>query len=296
MVKWWPFGRRRKNQASLPTVSKPESPSSRISRRALLKWGAAAAGLGIVGHSVFRDYKEYEKKIQQLQNEPHILTSTKTKEKFERENQPFSHAYPSLREAIEHWPDIKTLEMGWYKQKGKPGQMRRADEKRDWGSVLFLREKEGDISTLHTHNIKGWEKIPSKLVSQLLSRVSEQDICATVTGYIAGLRESAFSKNAPIISTCHSAVLNSEGKVIGYCTLKLGRRLTGGDLVDLLEKSNNNGELLLKAIQAGDWNDLERVKRSTSALLEKYRKKGLLIHNTPAPGYVFKDGSFQKKA
>lgn len=305
MVKWWPFGRRRKSQAGLPAVPKPESPSSLISRRALI-WGSLAVGLGaaVIAPKWHNHYKNHKSavlarvRIEELRalarGNPPILTSRVRMDEFNRLKIPYSpHSRDTLQKVIEDFPEIKRLEMSWVKYRGLPGIIFASAEKRE-----ETETKDGEIddrvsSKLHTHpESKTLFEIPEEHRSAFKD-FSLTDVLSLQAAHLLSATAQRKGGRA-VIKGSSVAILDKYGKLIGYVAVRIGKKYYSDGLIMQLEKINNDINQILFGLLVSkkDWEGAIAVLTEYRTLLEK---KGMHFRYIPAKGYIFKDGYFQKK-
>ncbi|MDD5163809.1 MAG: hypothetical protein PHD95_06435 [Candidatus ainarchaeum sp.] len=230
-------------------------------RRAFLIKAAKAAGSVSVGTALYNAPKFWR----------WILRKRDTKI-----NSPVSARGKSVKQIIEEWPEIQNKEMVWIKEKGKPGSLLpKAYERGENYAGYFLKGNERSI--IHTHPM-GRSNIPSP-----------DDICSFLNRLETDLNKT------PKIE--HIAALNHEGKVMGYFSLRAGKKM-----VQAIEQKNPALKPLLE--------ELERLKVSPNwekdpiafvrdpnywNILERFQKIGLQMRATSMPGYKFENWHFQEK-
>ena len=98
-----------------------------------------------------------------------------------------------------------------------------------------------------------------------------------------------------VTRTSHVAIMDEYGKVVGYYSARLGRKLLKSkELPAFSAEMEELGFAMPIEIAKKNWKKVDELMEKYNKILEDFKKKGLLIHITPMPGYVFKDGYFQK--
>ncbi len=204
---------------------------------------------------------------------------------------------------IENWPDSKTHEMAWSKEKGRAGKLRNtAIDRRPDSSVRddsFMEVR----SRIHTHPM-------------LKNTINKARLCSIPSPHdIRRFIRLAFGENDPskIVRVAHIIPISFEGKVMGFYTIRIGKKLielmknkpVDGDApVAQIKKNNEDKKAFVDSLEMLDEMqkkydngvaDTDQLYKEYSELLDKLQKAGLQIRVTPKNGYTFKDGYFQPK-
>ena len=240
----------------------------------MLKWGLAVAAGGVVGgvaklaSVVNRSIDEYEKKMNEKSNRPAMSTRIK-----------------GVKGVIESTPEIADKEMSWYKPRAR--QLREADFNREAIEVQSVLPRKGDRSKLHTHPYNGTNILPEHLRVRFVSNVSPADLESLVK----------LAENKKELRTTHVAAVDTSGKVMGYTSLRIHKNAISNEhaLQMLSAIGEHYNSIFSNLIYRKDWSLLEKEWHNYNNRLQEIRKSVLLIHYTPMPGYIYKDGYFQKK-
>lgn len=204
---------------------------------------------------------------------------------------------------IESWPDIRTHEMSWAKERGKAGKLRNTAVIR---APLFSERNDDFIrvrSRIHTHAV-----LENSLANMRLASIpSPRDIGNIIR---LALRERDPQK---VIRVQHVIPISFDGKVMGFYTLRIGKKL-----LELIQNKSPSLEMSIEQILSQNEEKRRFLKNLSTleALQKKYRdgvveidlfiheyeglltelkKDGLQVRVTSKNGYIFKDGFFQKK-
>lgn len=262
---------------------KPHTKPRQFSRRAALKMGLIAAFMAAC----------------RAQQHDALFLETRTNHHYMGE---VDTSHGKLIPVIENWPNIKTLEMSWAKEKGRVGKLR---------NTAILRgpdysDKNDDRlrvrSRIHTHPVLDNTVIKARLCSI----VSPHDLRNTIR---KALEESNPEKMTRLL---HIIPISFEGKVMGFFTIRVGKKLAGlmqNKLEDLqlpleqMQKINEEKREFLKNMDTLDVmrkkydngvEDVDQFFREYNEIITALQKSGLQIRVTPKNGYVFKDGYFQR--
>lgn len=171
----------------------------------------------------------------------------------------------AARDIIESTPNVRSLEMAWWK--GPSGEWRPAAEAPERGNNRVLpwnAFEVGDQSILHTH---------SDLKTRAISTTSE--LRDTSPPLVASLTDLHFFVRASDIGVkwFHIASVDKNGKVTGYATYSVGKNFVGA--LDHLTKHSQQGQSLssyLRSIRIHD---------------ELVKEDHLRVKLTPIQGYRY---------
>ena len=273
------FGWRHNRQRKRVTASTPI-----ISRRALLKLGLAAGATAIVWMGVKKvadkmaeiDARK-QAKYDEVNRLPHVSTRKPS----------------SVREIIEKTPDIATHEAGWYKQKGKPGQLRWAALSRSHDQVEFVPPLSTDSSEIHTHPLLAFPKdMPRHLRNRAASQHSRPDLVRFIDAY----RRLVEGEGNHALRKTHIAVVDEKGKVRGCFSILLGKKSRDRIILTWMQMVNASYQYeLMTGYTTKNWKMVEDALARYDKFFEAAKKKGLRVRASPADGFVYKDGQFQPK-
>lgn len=189
-------------------------------------------------------------------------------------------------ERIEEWPKSSELEMVFAKGHGRTGELRAVGSAREKNTAKIIGLGENDRSIVHTHNYKSNSK--EHLLTS--SNISFDDVLELVEHSLNELKKNP--EKIPLLRTTHVAVLGSNGKVIGYSSLHLGKKII---------KNRRMLELLYAQVSlyknfAKDY-PLVEVYPGFLKFLEKLcqDKAGIQLHHIALGGYSYKDHIFKAK-
>lgn len=210
-----------------------------------------------------------------------------------------------LYDVIENWPDIRTHEMTWIKAKegGKiiANAMRRNNASATPG---FLVPK--TRSRLHTHTTEN-----NTIEDRRLATVpSPWDISSF-------LHYALTYANRPewFVRVSHVIPISAEGKVTGFITLRIGKKLVEtmqtdmgrikreGDISTIVKETSRAGGMIKLLNKVDDMvskynegvGDVEPFFAEYFSLIAELQQAGMQFRATPRKGYIFKDGYFQPK-
>lgn len=195
----------------------------------------------------------------------------------------------SVKQTLEKTPNVRMLETNL--RKYKTGEVREANLVRsfDWSEALPLDAKVRSI--IHTHPTFNAENPIEQKMSQ----------CPSATDLLNILTKHQLRIPAKNLRFSHIAIISNEGKVIGYYTMMISKKLENTLQSRIVFPSNAKRSL----VSAMD--ELVLIDRMNKAgnpyasflrlenTIKKLQKLGLHIRQTPMPGYTFKDGYFQMK-
>ncbi len=226
----------------------------------------------------------------------------------------------SVKMAIETYPHSKILEMGFYKE--KPGEIIPAGIKRDFKEIEFVGIRPNARAKIHTHTYP-WDTLPP-LRFLLLSNPSTTD----VTSLIADMLKPGYHR----LRFDHAAILDYDGKLMGYVTLQVGRKALASirntkeaepehllafwrkvrDVREWVAEKKRLDAVFEKAVEGNKGVDFEKLERmrgeyrqSLTDLVYRHIQHlrdlhalGFRFRVTPMRGYAYDSsmGYFQKKA
>jgi hypothetical protein len=181
----------------------------------------------------------------------------------------------SARQKIEATKDVATLEMSWVKKKRNPGKIWKSARRRLHGEVQSTKIGPLDRSDIHTHTHRYGE---------------QQWSIPSVNDLIVGLLHA----RKPGVMNNHIAILDAEGRVVGYYSWRAAKRLVNSRkeefeaLIRRLEKEEKKVDKKRSPI----------TKRNmTRRMIQELEKEGYIVtRRTAMPGYEYvASGVFWKK-
>lgn len=306
-------------------------PEQKINRRKFLKRigiGIGVLAAAKVGHIFWRRIKDseipenmkgklflkdWEVKPWSKEYYDHIVEGRRAGDEKLRES--ISTRHPNkVSKVIEEWPNIKEFEMGWVKKKGFFGEITPAAESEDrYIGINPDGTKHGGVnmeitgshrSAVHSHRAPVTEKdrvIASNpsiedifLFLRPFLRL-QGDYYTNPDGSIGKMNEvKPFVKVnglLPLMRVQHVAALDKEGKVIGYFSTRIGKKIIENPAN--LEKCF---EEISKFSKKYPGYESAEVRSKLVQLLISLKKYGFQVRMTSRPGYIYKDFHFQKKS
>ena len=167
---------------------------------------------------------------------------------------------------VEAMPEIKTREMGWYRQKGKPGFMREAEEGRGKIFVYPSPPRENEHAFAHTH--------PFYALRWAISTPSLGDLNYFLTKHVFGYG----------LKVWHIKTVDRHGKVTGYFSMRATKKL-----VNSPEEIGRVG-LFIEEVWEKYSDSTPKVTSKIAEIIRRMLKEnGFLVeHAIPRKGYVFR--------
>lgn len=242
-------------------------PVNKISRRSALKLIGTGIAAGLLG----RHFSELKKPVELEKSPPNGLL------KIPDNPQTIITRGRSAKSVIEGWPDVRTKEMEWYKTKGTRGELKQDVVLRtpDRSSSVYLSRPLK--SSLHTH-------LKLSQIDPPMAYPSPADIENIFLSIASEIRSPG-----SLTPTMHVASIDQNGKVTGYGSMRVTKRLVS-------EYKNKNPELagILEKIKQIKFRRKEDVSGYID-LVGKLKKFGLQLRATPMPGHKFEKYYFTLK-
>lgn len=268
----------RRKPAPKVTLGKPHIKPRTFSRRTFLKGAVALAGASVIGcrtAPLTEEQFSRLEKIKKLEEAPPIITALKQNR--------------SVKQMLEEVPFIKSQEISFHRE--GVGKWRDTTLERGWSNSKMLPPKSGTKSILHTHPTWNSESPIEKKMDTIPSAMD-------LFGILLKYKRKSPSRQ---LKFSHIAVISPQGKVMGYYTLAIGRKLERtlkADTFSFLRDDVKKFNKVLDELSTIHKMSFEAPYAAYLRLEKTYatlKKMGLLVRQTPLPGYTFKDGYFQPK-
>lgn len=202
----------------------------------------------------------------------------------------------SVRMVLEGWPNIQNREMGFAKGKGVPGRVTAVGYDRKLDSVSMYYPSTIRVrSDLHTHT---YSSVAPHEMIVAWSRLSVVDALAL-------MKEVKPDQHGPgDFRAAHIAIISADGKVMGYYSMRLGKKLYGNanwrKSGNMIKTSKYWGAIarlkeLNERYEHPQGEELIQEQREYTAILDTLKSLGLQIRVTSLPGYRYENGYFQAK-
>lgn len=258
--------------------AKPISKPRIFSRRTFLKGAVALAGASVIGCRTAPLTEEQVAALEKrraLESAPAYITSL-------NQNR-------SVKKMLEEVPFIKAQEISFHREGA--GKWRDVTLERGWSNSKMIPIQPKTKSILHTHPTWSAESPIEKKMDTIPSALDLFNLLLKYQRKVPS-RQLKFS---------HVAVISPGGKVMGYYTLMIGKKLertlrTGTfsffrEDTKKLNKVLDDLSFIHKMSFEAPYAAYLRLEKTYATL----KKMGLMVRQTPLPGYTFKDGYFQEK-
>ena len=195
----------------------------------------------------------------------------------------------SVKQMLEEVPFIKSQEISFHREGA--GKWRDVTLERGWSNSKMIPIQPKTKSILHTHPTWSSESPIEKKMDTIPSAL---DLFTLLLKYHRKVpsRQLKFS---------HVAVISPDGKVMGYYTLMLGKKLertlSSGPFSFLREDTKKLNKVLddLSFIHKMSFEAPYAAYLRLEKTYATLKKMGLMVRQTPMPGHTYKDGYFQPK-
>lgn len=263
--KWMPKGTWKPTKKKAPLRPRKRILPNLPTRRTLLKIGLAATLFGVLTRDVNR-----------------ILSP------IIRTGRPFT-----LKETLENYSGIRTGEYGFYKQRGKPGQIKPATHKSEKRELKWKDPMPEDTHQIHNHPFYPNDQLERQTLEKMSQLPSPGDLENLFTTFKKVRDEKLVQFGKLRVSSI--ACFNEDGKVIGYISFRIGKKMLEKDNLDVAIRAVISADVVLKSFPSENTDKYARfvIETAEKAILQ-LRDLGLQYHTKSMPGYEYKSGYFQK--